>query len=239
MALPTAVAFPTPLPTATPVTSGFPGVSHARIIPIEGRYTKKYGVGIPLDLDWEGLVLLSPKHIIDPTQVGWEGGLVANYGVHFVSSDGLDVRLFDFAAVGDESLDIGFGWVGLDIAETVPHTRFEIAPPGTDIKVGDEVRIVTADFVRDDARKVVSHHRVLDGIVSNVDDSSNQLTLSSTIVGGNSGAAVLNSDMHLIGMVVAFYGGSPSTGGRAVAVHVDAIRSKLCEWKLLSGSDCD
>ena len=149
------------------------------------------------------------------------------------------MRLFVFGLCADASLDIGVGWVEGDIAETIPHTRFEIAPRGTDIKVGDEVRIVTADFARDGAREIIaSHHRVLDGIVSNVDDASNLLTLSTTIVPHNGGAAVLNSDMHLIGMVVGLYGTS-RTGGRAVAVHVDAIRSKLCVWTFLSGSDCD
>lgn len=178
-----------------------------------------------------------PKHVGGPTRVELAGRRPDEAGVHFVGGEGIGVRLFWYALVGDESLDIAIGGISLAV-DSIPDFRFEIAPPGTDINVGDEVRIVTADFLEDDARKVLSQHRVLDGVVSNVDVAANRLTLSATIVGGNSGAAVLNSDMHLIGMVVGLYGSSRGSG-KAVAVHVDAIRSKLCEWHQEIVADCD
>ena len=170
MALPTAVVFPTPLPTATPIPSGFTGIEDARIVPIHGRYTKQYGVGIPLAPvcdRCETVILLAPKHIIDPTKDSWSGGSlpVEDAGVHLVSSHGEGVRLFWFAGLGDESLDIAIGGIGLAV-DSIPDFRFEIAPPGTVINVGDEVRIVTADFLENDERKIVAQHRVLDGVVS-------------------------------------------------------------------------
>ena len=89
---------------------------------------------------------------------------------------------------------------------------------------------------------------VLSGVVSRIVDEDVRFMIDAPLIQGNSGGVVLNARMEVIGMYVSQlkYGLGRLPDGssrellrsRNMAVHVEAIRGKLCEWGYLVGSDC-
>ena len=119
------------------------------------------------------------------------------------------------------------------------------APPGTPVGVNDPVRVVATDphFPSGSSPR----QRVLDGVVSDIERDGDNFVLTAETFDGNSGAVVLNADMQVVGMIVGGYNSPPTddeegvvvrASARSIAVHVDAIREKLCEWGYLTGRDC-
>lgn len=144
----------------------------------------------------------------------------------------------------DATLDIAV--VVADFGTVDGLSRLEFAPPGTEVVVGESVRVVTFDFYRhDNTRQWHADQMVLNGIVSRVTDRDVEFMIDASLVRGNSGGVVLNAKMEVIGMVkrqsqVGFGNSTERTPIRTrnTVVHVDAIRGKLCEWGYLEGSEC-
>lgn len=124
-------------------------------------------------------------------------------------------------------------------------TPWKFAPPDS-VEVGIPVRVVTYDFLEIESAPAV-RPVVLSGHVSHVDPNSDEFMLYVDTIEGNSGGVVLNERMQVIGMVIEGFefkyrysspGVREALPSRTVAVHVDAIREKLCEWGYLTGRDC-
>ena len=140
---------------------------------------------------------------------------------------------------------------GLDIAvvRVLIHdrisdlTRFEFAVGDESVRVGQAVRVVVLDIYTPEGRRDwVADHRVVDGIVSSIDEPGIEFSITADLWGGHSGSVVLDEDMRVIGMVKRTLDirnpGGRIEGRVARAVHVDAIRGKLCEWGYLTGAAC-
>ena len=119
------------------------------------------------------------------------------------------------------------------------------APPGTPVGVNDPVRVVATDPQWRFGGDGPPRQRVLDGVVSDFEKDGDNFVLTAETFPGNSGAVVLNADMQVVGMIVMGYlrpatkeGIVVGASDRSIAVHVDAIRRKLCEWGYLTGRDC-
>ena len=124
--------------------------------------------------------------------------------------------------------------------------EWEFAPRGS-VEVGIPARVVTYDYipVSPDGNEGLVLPTVLSGHVSHYESGSDTFLLYVETIEGNSGGVVLNERMQVIGMVLGAYsyidrftGVREDIPQRAVAVHVDAIRDKLCDWEYLTGSDC-
>lgn len=137
--------------------------------------------------------------------------------------------LASFPSHADE--DTGIAVVVAPRGKLPGVTIFQFASSYTPAKVNDPVRVVAFD----PAPAMDAPQMVLDGVVSDIEEASDLLVLTIEALPHTSGAVVLNADMQVIGMLK---GTKKRPTDRAIAVHVDAVRGKLCEWGYISGSDC-
>lgn len=242
---PAVVAFPTPLPTATPISlsrhpssnrneTGFRDINAAKVQPL-------YGVGWGVGFQFQSgshlcdgrVCLLSVQHVV--------GDAVGGSIVYDGSKEHGD-RIAYGPRESDAVLDIAV--IRAEPGRADGLTRFSLAPPGTVIEAGAPIRVVTFDFYSL-RLKWVADQMVLSGIVSKVDADEGILMIDAPLIKGNSGGVVLNADMQVIGMVSSqlqlarsFFGNEKSVYSRNFAVHVKAIRGKLCDWGFLVGADC-
>ena len=258
-ATPLSVVFPTPLPTATPAPTSTPiaisrpgnrstdspaflYIEAARVMPLNAR--ENWGVGFRFASNHPNCrgkaCLIAPKHVVSEYRgFGTE--------VRDGSAYRKGVRLSGGASDQDASLDIAVVPAGpiSDVPALDGLTKWAFAPRDS-VEVGDSVRVVTFDFhAKERTDEGVAIQIVLDGIVSRITKDGEEFMLTTSTLKGNSGGVVLNEDMQVIGMVKAAlqyrhpFGAAPEDiPFRTYAVHVDAIRDKLCEWGYLTGSDC-
>ena len=259
-ATPLSVVFPTPLPTATPAPTSTPiaisrpgnrstdspaflYIEAARVMPL---YADGFGVGFWFESNQsycrDKVCLMTTAHTATGRRLGlvppvWDGSAYPTKGVRL--SGGVDHQ--------DISLDIAVVPAGpiSDVPALDGLTKWAFAPRDS-VEVGDSVRVVTFDFhAKERTDEGVAIQMVLDGIVSRITKPGEEFSLTTSTLPGNSGGVVLNEAMQVIGMVKAAlqyrhpFGAAPERiPFRTYAVHVDAIRDKLCEWGYLTGSDC-
>ena len=243
-ATPLSVVFPTPLPTATPISltinarslnPPFATIEAVKVIPLRAKGT---GTGFAFATSFKGCqfnpCLLTVEHVgggpflrVKTIEDGSfnRPGLFAN-----------SVRSDERHLLTRRGLDISV--VKVNIASSVGDlTRFEFAVGDETVRVGEEVRVVALDIYERRGLGMVADQRVIDGIVSSINEPGVEFSITAQLLPGHSGGVVLNEDMKVIGMVSDRF----NIGGRAAAVrvvHVDAIRGKLCEWGYLVGSAC-
>ena len=243
----TPVAFPTPLPTATPAPTAFAGIGDVRVVQVHGQSTDEFGVGFAFKSSHENcsgeyVCFVTVEHVAGPGGEDRGKRMSAR-----VVGEGWS-QVYPLPSVplhSDDDLDLSV--VMSDDFRLPGVSLLRFAPPGTPVSVNDPVRVVATDpHVRRDS----PHQRVLDGVVSDLDESwrsADAFVLTAETFSGNSGAVVLNADMQVVGMIVGGYPAPPYERGggvvvgasaRSIAVHVDAIRGKLCEWGYLTGRDC-
>ena len=233
--------------------NAFENLTAANVMPLQVK--SRYGVGFKIRTDAgrceQRSCLLASGHAV-------AFGNRINDGFGYPSSGSL--RLAAEAAEYDKVLDLAVvrmrsetfaRWDGRELErddkEIAHHIKslreWDLAPPDS-VEVGSPVRVVTYDFILDGDQGLVLPV-VLPGHVSHYEPGSNRFMLYVNTINGNSGGVVLNERMQVIGMVIGGYriidrftGVGVDIPSRAVAVHVDAIRVKLCEWEFLIGSDC-
>ena len=259
MALPPPVAFPTPLPTATPAPTATPislttrytpnsvpfaTIDIAKVQPLLAANTD-YGTGFAFrtgsDQCESTVCLLTTWHLVGSPRL--IGGYIHDGSEKYAHNT---ERLTNGPAEADENLDIA-------VVRTIKGrakglTPFDFAPPGTPVRVGDPVRVIAIDFYGDSYGHHHADQMVLSGVVSRIVDEDVRFMIDAPLIQGNSGGVVLNARMQVIGMYVSQlkYGLGRLPDGssrellrsRNMAVHVEAIRGKLCEWGYLVGSDC-
>ena len=240
----TPVVFPTPLPTAKPAPTVFAGIGDVRVVLVGSEHTGpwEFGVGFAFKSSHEKcsgrfVCFLTVEHVVGP------GGEDRGEPVHgrVVGEGWTQLYPTGYPLHSDDDLDLSVVMTYQLRLPGVSLLRF--APPGTPVSVNAPVRVVAMDpqFRFDPSPR----QRVLDGVVSDIESNGDNFVLTAETFPGNSGAVVLNADMQVVGMIVGGYPSPPTEEGvvvrasaRSLAVHVDAIRGKLCEWGYLTGSDC-
>ncbi len=241
----TPVAFPTPLPTSTPVPTAFAGIGDLNVVRLSAIHapdtlaTRKHGVGFAFEsplqkCSGEFVCILTAYHVVKGSKFlqsrvrGGENRIFPNNGIPLDSDIDLDISVIQQRRVRVPGISL-----------------LQFAGPYDRVDVNDAVRVVTTDphFVHQASGE---RQRVIDGIVSDFENDGDDFVLTAEIFPGNSGAVVLNTDMEVVGMIIRGYPRPPTDKGvvvgassRSLAVHVDAIRGKLCEWGYLTGRDCD
>ena len=265
ISLPSPVAFPTPLPTATPVLfptslptatpvslrirphpgpDAFARVAEVKVMPLDGES----GWGAAFQFKGTGdcvdrVCLLTVQHVVGDAS----GDDLGDWGAEIWDGSQYppETRLvYKGPKHANATLDIAV--VVADFGKADGLSRLEFAAPGTEVVVGEPVRVVTFDFYEHDkTQEWHADQMVLSGIVSRVTDRDVEFMIDAPLIKGNSGGVVLNAAMRVIGMVTgqlqAGYVGNNDRDpirSRNKVVHVDAIRDKLCEWGYLDGSDC-
>ena len=237
-ATPAVVVFPTPLPTATPMPTttpvpAFSGIDDVDVVPLGGA-TLLYGVGFEFasNAEWCEInrCILTPSHVV---------GYRERHG-HSVKIDGILHSPFVVKSARDPDMAVVWG----DPVDRPGFTQFVLAPPTADVRSGDPVRIVAIDFLRDEGMPVLPVQVVLDAVVSRVDVDSGKFWVTAPIVfPGNAGGVVLNADMEVVGMIIERIfelkdGEKIPRPLRGVAIGIDTIRGKLCEWEVLEAAQC-
>ena len=257
---PVPLVFPTPLPAATPaptatpipltisgsvrsVSNAFGNLPAATVMPLHGRWG--FGVGFAFktgsDLcDEDFVCLVAPRHVTDDAN---------NIGNIYDGSSYPDTGEKVANGVAQSNLDLDLAVVRArnpEVTALSSLTRWEFAPPDS-VEVGDALRVVTFDFYEEEGSNGKGEvvQMIADGIVSRITDPGVGFMLTASLLKGNSGGVVLNENMQVIGMVIDQlqftypFGPAPERiPFRTRALHVDAIRGKLCEWGYLVGSDC-
>ena len=245
-ATPLSVVFPTPLPTATPISltinarflnPPFATIDAVKVIPLQGDGS---GTGFAFATSFK--FCHANPCILTAAHVAGRGG-----GSHLVNTItngsfqrgeflGHSVRSDERNVVTRRGLDIAVVAVNR-VSRVGDLTRFEFAVGDETVRVGEAVRVVALDIYERLGLGTVADQRVIDGIVSSINEPGIEFSITAQLLPGHSGGVVLNENMEVIGMVSDRF----NVGGRAAAVrvvHVDAIRGKLCEWGYLVGSAC-
>ena len=247
-ATPAVVVFPTPLPTATPISltinarnlaEPFETISAAKVIPLQRKGTGTgFAFASPHEVCKKSACILTAEHVVGSTSplypVKTLTGGTFNSLPHFLAVSSSDPE--------QNGLDIAV--VRVLIHDRIPDlTRFEFAMGEETVRVGQAVRVIVLDIYTPLGRRdQVAEQRVVDGIVSSINEPGIEFSITGDLLDGHSGSVVLDENMRVIGMVTrALDIRSPAgriRGSVARAVHVDAIRGKLCEWGYLAGAPC-
>lgn len=149
----------------------------------------------------------------------------------------------------DENADLDIAVVKDTRGRAGDLTRWEIAPIGTKVTPGEQVRVVVIGYIEEsigqNRHRNVAYQHVLGGWVSNIivqGGTNRHIMLSMTVLKGHSGGVVLNENNLVVGLLTKGLeyhrpGVPVESGPISVAVHVDAIRAQLCEWGYLSGAN--
>lgn len=249
-ATPAVVVFPTPLPTATPISltinarksaDPFATISGVKVVPLlgAGRGTG-FAFASTTDQCKSGRCILTAQHVAGVARTGRIVKTIRGGSFH---GEGLWGNVIE-SDPQHTGLDIGVVYVATQDG-AAGLTQFQFAIGDETVRVGQAVRVVALD-IYDPIEPfgpvgTLVDQRVIDGIVSGINEPGIEFSITGDIWRGHSGSVVLDENMRVIGMVTRSLNinqAGRTQGTVARAVHVDAIRGKLCEWEVLEGADC-
>ena len=238
-ATPTIPRYPTPLPTSTPAPTTTPvpipfadiGVYiRNRIVAIETEYR---GTRHPVrrGVAWPAKAFDGQTCLVTSRSVA---------AAHTQKYNGEDVPITSTSKIISATprhFGNTFRWVSANpqpLEETVilaPNQTielpvWELAPENSDVKVGDEVMVISYDFLDESPSEQFVRH----GIISHVRPATRTfpslMRLDVDLDYGEWGAVIVNEKLQVVGMMTSDWG-----DGKGLALHVDEIRETLNnEW---------
>lgn len=238
-ATPTILRYPTPLPTstpaptATPVPVPFAGIGEYirnRIVAIETEYRGtrhpvRHGVAWPAKA-FDGQTCLVTSRSVA--------------AAHTEKFNGEDVPISSTSKIISATprhFGNTFRWVSansrpleeiviLAPIQTIDLPVWDLAPNNADLRVGEEVMVVSYNFLDETPSVQLVRH----GVISHVRPASRTFPslvyLDVDLDYGEAGGVIVNDRLQVVGMMISDWG-----EGKGLAMHVDEIRETLDnEW---------
>lgn len=232
-ATPTILRYPTPVPTSTPAPVPFDGIGEYirnRIVAIETEYRgtlhpARHGVAWPAKASDGATCLVTSRQVAaaHTEKVNGEDVPISSTSKIISATPRHFGNTFRWVSANSRPLE---ETVILAPIQTIDLPVWELAPENADLKIGEEVMVVSYNFLDETPSVQLVRHGVISHVRPAYGTFPSLVYLDVDLDYGEAGGVIVNDRLQVVGMMISDWG-----EGKGLGMHVSEIREILDnEW---------